>query len=460
MKSRFLLILAAVVLLSVWTVGCSDDGPAEPEPTQPTTGTVVVNPAPDTLDCTWQLTGPSSYDHNGTGGETLTSLTPGDYTLTWGAVSGWNTPDPVSPTLALAAGKTTTFNGTYTAAVTEAVGTPGAPTGPATGVENQDLSYSASGAVSNLGHTVEYRFDWGDGSFSDWGTTAVQHSWATAETYDVKAQARCIDHPTFVSEWSAATTVTISVYVAETVSAPVTPTGSATNQVGQTSAYSSSGAVSSYDDDLQYRFDWGDGSFSGWSVSTSASHSWSAEGPFDVRAQARCADHVAVESGWSPVLTVTITSAPEEAVSEPGAPAGPVSGETGDNLMYTASGAASSFGDLVEYRFDFDDGTISPWLGAATSRSHVWSTAGSYYVIVQARCRTHPAIESDWSAATTVVISDPAEIIASPPGAINGVAAGIINDPYDYVVYHSTQTNLGHAVEGRFDWGDGRIRTG
>jgi hypothetical protein len=455
MKSRFLLILAAVVLLSVWVVGCSDDGPAEPEPTQPTTGTVVVNPAPDTLDCTWQLTGPSSYDHNGIGGETLTSLDPGDYTLTWGAVSGWNTPDPASPTLALAAGKTVTFSGTYTVAATEAVSVPDAPSGPAAGVEDQDLSYSASGGASNLGHALEYRFDWGDGSFSDWGTTAVQHSWASDETYNVRAQARCIDHPTVVSDWSAPTVVTITVYVAETISAPVAPTGSASNTVGQTSAYSSSGAVSSYDDDLQYRFDWGDGSFSTWSVSTSASHSWAAEGSFDVRAQARCADHVAVESDWSPVTAVTITAAPVEMVSTPDAPGGPVSGETNVSLIYTASGAVNSFSHLVEYRFDFDDGYVSPWMATLTSLSHSWATAGSYDVIVQARCRTHPAIESEWSAPTTVVISVPAEIIASPPGAINGIADGIINEPYEYAAYHSSMTNLGHSVEGRFEWGDG-----
>ena len=332
---------------------------------------------------------------------------------------------------------------------------PDAPAGPAAGIENQDLSYSASGGASNLGHALEYRFDWGDGSFSDWGTTAVQHSWASDETYDVKAQARCIDHPTVVSGWSAATLVTITVYVAETVSAPAAPTGSASNQVGQTSAYSSSGAVSSYSDDLHYRFDWGDGSFSTWSVSTSASHSWAAEGTFDVRAQARCSSHTTVVSDWSPVTAVTITAAPVETISTPDVPGGPVSGETNESLVYTAGGAVNSFGHLVEYRFDFDDGNISPWMGTLTSRAHSWTAAGSYDVTVQARCRTHPAIESAWSAPATVVISDPAEIIPSPPGAINGVAAGIINDPYDYLVIHSTQTNLGHAVEGRFDWGDG-----
>ena len=126
-KLRFVFALVSVVFLSMLATGCSDDGPSEPTTTPPTTGTVVVNPSPDTLTCTWQLAGPASYSHNGTSGETLSSLDPGDYTLTWSAVAGWNPPDPVSPTQSLAAGKTVTFNGTYTTAVTEAVSVPDAP---------------------------------------------------------------------------------------------------------------------------------------------------------------------------------------------------------------------------------------------------------------------------------------------------------------------------------------------
>jgi len=441
------------MLLSMLAVGCGEDGPTA---LAPTTGKIVVNATPDSLDCTWVLTGPSGYLHNGTGDESLSSLDPGDYTLTWGAVSGWELPDPASSTQTLAAGGTKTFNGTYTEVVTaETVNTPGAPTGPTAGVENQDLSYSASGAVSNHGDAVEYRFDWGDGTFSDWGTTAVQNSWAAAATYNVRAQARCIAHPAIVSDWSASTAVTISVFVAETVSAPAAPTGSTTKAVGQSTAYTTSGAVSNYGDDLQYRFDWGDGSFSTWSTATSVSHAWSAEGAYDVRAQARCREHPTVDSDWSPVTAVTITAAAGETVSTPDAPDGPATAETDEAIGYYTGGAVSSDGHSVEYRFDLGDGRVTPWLYLSTSIGHTYTAAGTYDVKAQARCRSHTTIESEWSAATTVVVSDPAEIIPVPPTTINGVAAGIINDPYEYIVYHSTGTNLSHAIEGRYDWGDG-----
>ena len=297
--SRFGLVLVAVVSMGLMVIGCSEDNPVAPVVTP---GTVVVDASPDNPACPWQLSGPASYTHSGSGDETLTKLTPGSYTLTWGAVSGWDLPDPAAQTQTLASAGTLTFTGSYSTAAPETLSTPDAPGGPAAGVENQDLTFTATGAVSSHGDDLEYRFDWGDGRFSDWGTLPVQNSWAAEGTYEVKAQARCIAHNTIESAWSAATTVTIAVFVAETVSVPDVPTGSATNQAGQSASYSVTGAVSSYGDDLQYRFDWGDGILSSWSNAATASKSWAAEGTYQVKAQARCEDHVSVESAWSAAM--------------------------------------------------------------------------------------------------------------------------------------------------------------
>jgi hypothetical protein len=51
-------------------------------------GTVMINPDPDNISAPWTLTGPNSYSQSGVGDQTLTSLAPGDYTLTWGDVPG------------------------------------------------------------------------------------------------------------------------------------------------------------------------------------------------------------------------------------------------------------------------------------------------------------------------------------------------------------------------------------
>jgi len=79
----------------------------------PQTGTIVIDPSPDSIDTPWSLSGPNSYSASGNGDQILTSLDPGDYTLTWGTVSGWITPS--NSTQTLPAGETVTFVGTYVA---------------------------------------------------------------------------------------------------------------------------------------------------------------------------------------------------------------------------------------------------------------------------------------------------------------------------------------------------------
>ena len=76
-----------------------------------TSGTVVVNPDPDSINAPWTLTGPYSYSQSGTGDQTLNNLPAGDYTIAWGNVSGWTKPG--GETKAVTSGETTIFSGTY-----------------------------------------------------------------------------------------------------------------------------------------------------------------------------------------------------------------------------------------------------------------------------------------------------------------------------------------------------------
>ena len=92
-----------------------------------------------------------------------------------------------------------------------------------------------------------------------------------------------------------------------TVSTPNTPTGPSSGEVGQTLTFSTGGASCSQGHPVEYRFDWGDGTYSSWSSSTDGSHSWSASGTYQVKAQARCATDTSVISGWSSARDVSIT---------------------------------------------------------------------------------------------------------------------------------------------------------
>jgi len=83
-----------------------------PEPDcGPITGTIVIDPSPDSINAPWSLSGPGGYNSSGNGDLTLTDLDIGDYTITWEDVAGWIAPSEEMQTLT--AGEMVTFSGTY-----------------------------------------------------------------------------------------------------------------------------------------------------------------------------------------------------------------------------------------------------------------------------------------------------------------------------------------------------------
>ena len=101
---------------------------------------------------------------------------------------------------------------TITTSTVETVSVPTAPTGPSTGLIATSYAFSTGGSTSSLGHSIQYKFDWDDGSDSGWlavGTTMASRSWAAAGTYHVRAIARCTTHPSVESIWSATCPVII-----------------------------------------------------------------------------------------------------------------------------------------------------------------------------------------------------------------------------------------------------------
>ena len=98
-------------------------------------------------------------------------------------------------------------------AAAETISTPGQPTGVDSGLKNTSYSFASGGSASNSGHSLQYKFDWDDGSDSDWldlGTTSASHSWSANGSYDIRAMARCADHPSVESLWSETHTLVIA----------------------------------------------------------------------------------------------------------------------------------------------------------------------------------------------------------------------------------------------------------
>jgi hypothetical protein len=115
--------------------------------------------------------------------------------------------------------------------VGERVSAPSTPTGPTSGTVGNSYTFTTGGSISSLGHSVQYQFDWGDGTNSGWlpvGTTSASHPWSSAGNYPVKTQARCATDTSVLSSWSSSISVNIGAPITYTLTTSVNPQGAGT----------------------------------------------------------------------------------------------------------------------------------------------------------------------------------------------------------------------------------------
>jgi outer membrane protein assembly factor BamB len=100
---------------------------------------------------------------------------------------------------------------------------PGIPSGPSQGFTGVEYSFCSS-TTDPDGNNISYRWDWGDGIFSDWSEyissgvlITASHSWPGPGSYFVKIQAR--DEIGFMTPWSVGHLITIQPYQTMTVDA-------------------------------------------------------------------------------------------------------------------------------------------------------------------------------------------------------------------------------------------------
>jgi len=163
---------------------------------------------------------------------------------------------------------------------------------------------------------------------------------------------------------------------------PIKPSGPTFVEMGVEYVYSSS----TYDidgDQIRYKFDWGDGTYSDWSeyvasnTSVSMSHYWNSISTFEIHAIAQ--DENGTNSSWSLPLEVTVSQA--------------ASGETppvvdinfsvneSDDLIieFDASGSFDPGGNIANYLWDFGDGEN----GTGISPIHTYAAPGTYTVTLE-----------------------------------------------------------------------------
>jgi hypothetical protein len=173
--------------------------------------------------------------------------------------------------------------------------------------ESHDITWSSTGTVGRV------NIDYSTNNGASW-TSIVRstdndgvHPWTVPNTPSTSCVMRVQEDdgsPTGISD----SVFTITGDGSEIVSAPAAPSGPATGLVSTSYPFSTGGATSSLGHPLRYKFDWGDGTDSGWLAqgTTTASHSWTAAGAYNVRARAECATHTAIQSSWSSSHAFTI----------------------------------------------------------------------------------------------------------------------------------------------------------
>ncbi len=181
--------------------------------------------------------------------------------------------------------------------------------------------------------------------------------------------------------------LTFDVIYSDIPSVPSQPSGPTIGSVGVSCSYrtSSSGQDG---ERLKYTFDWDDGTtsetdFLDSGTEAEASHVWDAAGTYEVRTMAT--DGQGSFSGWSQALEVTISD--NRPPYNPTRPYGPRRGEAGRSYSYSTF-SRDIDGDLLQYTFDWGDGTTitAPFVpsGRRVSASHVWADEGTYQVRVMA----------------------------------------------------------------------------
>lgn len=93
---------------------------------------------------------------------------------------------------------------------TATAGRPAIPVGPTGGLIGAGLEFTSSASTCPDGSEVEYQFDWGDGTQSDWSSIqTMTHTWSSAGLMQVMSRGRCVYYREGVSMWSAPLSVQI-----------------------------------------------------------------------------------------------------------------------------------------------------------------------------------------------------------------------------------------------------------
>ena len=183
--------------------------------------------------------------------------------------------------------------------------TPDTPSGTTQGIAGEEYSYLTNTVTDPDGDDITYEFNWGDGDTTTGLTTpSATHIWTSKGNFNVKVRAK--DEYGAASEWSGELAVYMDNNIPEI---PAVPDGPATGRKNIDYTYTSF-TTDADGHQIYYKFDWGDGSDSGWlgpinsGNQITATHSWSSKGDYNIKVKAK--DGYGEETDWSDPLPIQI----------------------------------------------------------------------------------------------------------------------------------------------------------
>ena len=239
----------------------------------------------------------------------------------------------------------------------------------------------ASTTTDADGDGLEYWFTFGDGQWSGWTTDAtVDHVYGEAGTYNASVRVRD-------SRGSSAFRTFLEVTVTDEVAnrAPEAALAlSATDvEVGDSVTADGSGAIDIDGDALEYRVEWGDGNVTDWTDDASVTHAYGAAGTYTITLEVRDPGGLTATA----TLDVTVEDPPVAGNDPPSASFLMDTDTIKVDQEVTADASSTADpdpGDVLEYRVDWGDGTVTDWSGEATA-THTYDTEGIYTVRLEVR---------------------------------------------------------------------------